>query len=166
MSIAHANRGMGFESLIEYANNQYEARGVAQIQKVSTPWKVIRKAKQIVSAFPERKSTVDFIGVYKGKAVAFDAKSTQLKTRFPLANVENHQLEFMQGWQRQAGITFFLIEFSAFNEVYFVTLDEMTEHIRSQRESIPYKYFQLYGKKVEQSGMVVLDYLKHAVVTP
>lgn len=155
----YANRGASFESLIEFANNQYAAKRIALIQKVATPWKVIRQGKKIISAFPEKKSTVDFIGVSMGRAIAFDAKST-LETRFPLSNIEQHQIDFLERWQRQNGIAFFLIEFAKLHEVYYLSFDEVKtwwDGMENGRKSIPYEYFRMC-RRVEQ-GRVVLDYL-------
>lgn len=166
-SISHANRGMGLETLIEYTNAQYANKGIAQIQKIPTSWKIVRQAKRIATAFPEKKSTVDFMGVYGGRAIAFDAKSTENKTRFPFANVEQHQINFMKKWQNNGGIAFFIIEFTVHKETYLLTLDEFLEmREMSDRESIPYKYFQVMGTKVMSgAGGVLLDYLKHVGVT-
>src|SRR5579875_38202 len=121
--ISQANRGMAFEYLIEYTNRQYQAKGIAVIQKIPTPVKMIRRGAQIVSAFPERKSTVDFIGVAGGRAIAFDAKSTRLYTRFPHGNIEQHQYEFLWEWQTQGGIAFVLVEFSTLHEVYVMPFE-------------------------------------------
>lgn len=159
-SLTHANRGMGLESLIEYANAQYAAKGIAQIQKVSTPWKVIRKGKQIVSAFPEKKSTVDFIGIQKGNAIAFDAKSTENKTSFPLSNVEQHQIDFMNNWEEQGGTAFLLIEFKVHKEIYFLPMIHLNLWFSSpDRKSIPYTFFNKRWL-ISQGDGVVLDYLK------
>lgn len=161
-SIAHANRGQGLEQLIEYANQQYAAKGIAQIQKVATPWKVIRKGKQIVSAFPEKKSTVDFIGVYKGQAIAFDAKQTENTTRFPFANIEEHQDLFMYRWMLNGGYAFYLIEFKAHNELFFVPHTYLSAFGGMEnRKSIPYEHLKAKFPTVKQGDGIVLDYLKH-----
>lgn len=164
-SRSHANRGMGLESLIEYANAQYASKGIAQIQKVSTPWKVIRKGNQIVSAFPEKKSTVDFIGVYRGKAIAFDAKSTKNTTSFPLANVDEHQVRFIADWVKSGGIGFLLIEFASFGEIYLMPFDYFICRWDNaiagiEKKSISYDWINQLNL-VKQSKIVVLDYLMY-----
>ena len=75
--LSRANRGRSFEELIDHANEWYNKRGIAAIQKIPTEWVVIRSGAQIVRAFPKRKSTVDYIGLYYNRPIAFDAKSTQ-----------------------------------------------------------------------------------------
>ena len=164
MSRTHANRGMGLETLIEYANAQYAAKGIALIQKVSTPWKVVRRGKQIVSAFPEKKSTVDFTGVYRGVGIAFDAKETDLKTRFPYSNVEDHQIEFMKKWDINGGYAFFIIEFKAHKETYFLPFSQFMSHGIWVGKSIPYKWFKEHGQKIDQGNGMALDYLKFVEV--
>lgn len=168
MSRSHANRGMGLETLIEYANAQYAKKGIALIQKISTPWKVIRKGKQIVSAFPEKKSTVDFIGTYKGKPIAFDAKQTALKTRFPYANVEKHQIDFMRQWEESGGKAFLLINFTAHDKTFFLPFAYIAAADSSGANgSIPYKAFHQWRNvhEVIQRDGIALDYLRFVEVS-
>lgn len=150
------------EVLIEHANEQYKAKGVALIQKVATPWTVIRRGKQIVSAFPAEKSTIDFIGVANGKSIAFDAKQCHLKTSFPLKNIEPHQIYFMCQWWKNGGVPFWLIEMTSLGEVYRVDHFEMLEYWNVfkgyGRKSIPIKDFDKF-EVVGQAGGIVLDYL-------
>lgn len=92
-----ANKGMGFEKEIEYINIIYEEKGIALIQKISTPWQVIRRGKQIVSAFPTGKSTLDFRGTVKGgTSISFDCKETKEEKGLPLANITEHQIEYIR----------------------------------------------------------------------
>ncbi|MCO1599846.1 Holliday junction resolvase RecU [Desulfosporosinus nitroreducens] len=158
----HANLGKSLETLIEHANKQYRAKGLALVQKVATPWQVIRKGKQIVSAFPEEKSTVDFIGVAGDKAIAFDAKQCHDKTRFPLSNIEPHQMDFLGSWQEQGGTAFFIIEMTVLKKIYRLELADVhmywLKSLNDGRKSIPVKDFERF-LEVKQSGGIVLDYL-------
>ena len=158
----HANRGMGLETLIEYANQQYAAKGIALIQKVPTPWKVIRRGNAIVSAFPEKKSTVDLTGAYRGKPIAFDVKETRNKTSFPLANIEQHQIEFMRGWENNGGRAFFLIEFKEHGERFVVMFDDLIAYKEAtKRESIKYEDLgRVVGHRVMSDAGYALHYLK------
>jgi recombination protein U len=159
----YANRGQAFETLIEMANKQYAMKGRATIQKVATPWKVIRRGNQIVSAFPEKKSTVDFIGIANGRAIAFDAKSTRERTRFPLSNIEEHQFQFLKRWKDNGGISFILVEFAKKQEIYVLPYDELetwwNESQNGGRKSIPYEWFLLNCDLVKSKNGILLDYL-------
>lgn len=44
-----ANKGMNLELLINYSNQQYKKLGLSNIQKISTPWTVIRKSKRAIA---------------------------------------------------------------------------------------------------------------------
>ncbi len=92
-----ANKGRGFEQEVKIANKQYEVKGIALIQKISTPWQVVRKGKKIISAFPEGKSTLDFRGTVKPRIpISFDCKETTNKKGLPLANIPNHQIDYIR----------------------------------------------------------------------
>ena len=165
MSVSYANRGRSFEQIIEYANVQYKLKGWGLIQKVPTPWRVLRKGKQIISAHPERKSTVDFVGVANGKAIAFDAKSTRERTRFPLSNIEQHQMDFLKQFYDQGGKAFILLEFVKFNETYLIPFDSLLEYwnkaMTGGRKSIPYSDM-INFPLVRSNRGIVLDYLAAA----
>ncbi len=92
-----ANKGRGLEELVQAQNAFYAARGIANIQKISTPWKVIRQGNRIVSAFPEGKSTLDFRGTVRGGIpVSFDAKESEDERGLPLKHIQPHQVEYIR----------------------------------------------------------------------
>ncbi len=140
-------RGGAFEELINMTNAQYMHRGLAVIQKVPTPVtpvEVNNASHTITSAYFEKKSTVDYIGVAQGIALCFDAKETQYKN-LPIKNIHAHQMEFMEAFTKQDGISFLLVNFRETSEVFFLPFGEIKEHYnRAQnggRKSIPYDAF-------------------------
>jgi recombination protein U len=163
----YANRGKSLEILIEHANEQYKSKGVALIQKVWTPWKVTWAGGKVTSAFPAQKSTVDYIGIEGDQRhstpIAFDAKQCKLKTNFPLANIEQHQVDFLWDWQARGGASFLLIEMTVLGKIYRVETDEIMRRWLNKSiggpKSIPIKDFTKF-KEVGQAGGCVLDYLE------
>lgn len=81
------------------------------VQKVATPTKVLCDRYGRPKVVRE-KSTVDFVGVWRGVPVAFDAKQTREK-RFPLSQLHDHQYEFLRTWTECGGLAFLLIETEA-----------------------------------------------------
>ena len=69
---------------------------------------MIREDRHITLAYFDKVSTVDYIGAVQGIPVCFDAKECKTDT-FPLANVHEHQIQFMQKFEEQGGIAFLLI---------------------------------------------------------
>ncbi len=97
------------------------------IQKIPTPITPIRIAKesrQITLAYFEQKSTVDYIGAVQGIPVCFDAKECR-ENAFPLANIHEHQIQFMKEFEKQQGIAFLIIFFSSRNEFYYLPLRDL-----------------------------------------
>ena len=122
-------RGSTLEELINRTNEQYREKGLALIQKIPTPItpvKMDKDSRHITLAYFEQKSTVDYIGAVQGIPVCFDAKECCVKT-FPLANIHPHQVAFMEEFEKQKGISFFLIYFSADNVFYYLTLRKLKE---------------------------------------
>ena len=100
---------------------------LALVQKVPTPITPINidsKTKHITLAYFEQKSTVDYIGVVQGIPVCFDAKESANET-FALQNIHEHQVQFMLDFEKQQGIAFFLIYYTAKDILYYLRISEL-----------------------------------------
>ena len=154
-------RGSTLEDLVNHTNEQYSAKGLALIQKVPTPItpiKIDKDNRHITLAYFEKKSTVDYIGVVQGIPVCFDAKECNADT-FPLANIHEHQLNFMEEFERQDGIAFILIFFNKHNEFYYLRLSELQDFIKRSKEGglKRFNYHELTPEyfMVAKNGVVV-----------
>lgn len=156
----YGNRGMLLESMIELANMEYKRKGIAVIEKIPTPIKPIKTFQNgRMMAYWEKKSTVDFSGIYGDRAVAFDAKETSLK-RLPLANIEQHQYDFMMKYKKNGHCAFIIVYFSNLDKTYRLDIEMVEKFIQENtRQSIPLKYFEENGVELGR-GRVSLDYLK------
>lgn len=162
--ISQANRGQAFEDLLNFTNVQYEKADIALIHKRSTPIKPLKtQGTRIVSAVYESKSTVDYDGIYRGRAIYFEAKSTRSDTSFKLDNIAQHQISHLEKAEKLGGICFFLIEFAKTQEVFFVPLATIRHYMlhaqNGGRKSIPKDDFEYYAYEVKQTKRAVLDYL-------
>lgn len=131
-------RGSTLEELVNRTNEQYKEKGLALIQKIPTPITPVRMDKEsrhITLAYFEQRSTVDYIGAVQGIPVCFDAKECCTDT-FPLANIHPHQVEFMEAFEKQGGVAFFLIFFSHENLFYYLPLRDL----------------QVFWKRMEDGG--------------
>lgn len=120
-------RGSTLEDLINRTNERYEEMELALIQKIPTPITPVRidkESRHITLAYFEKISTVDYIGAVQGIPVCFDAKECSADT-FPLQNVHEHQVAFMQRFEKQGGISFLIIYYSSNNELYYMRYKEM-----------------------------------------
>lgn len=160
------NSGKYFEDWIEVANEQYESKGKAIITKIATPWQVKRKYNpyhstyEIASAFPVKKSTVDFGGTASNRSIWFDAKKTKLKTNFPLKNIHKHQIEYLEKVCNQGGKAFFLIYSEHLDTVWLLWIDQLMDFIKTQeRKSIPFEWLGEHCPVIQSRNGIVLDYL-------
>ena len=100
-------RGSTLEEFINRTNEKYLENGLALIQKVPTPITPInidKETRHITLAYFDQKSTVDYIGVVQGIPVCFDAKECNTDT-FPLQNIHEHQVEFMENFPQNICLT-------------------------------------------------------------
>ncbi|MCI8549312.1 MAG: Holliday junction resolvase RecU [Lachnospiraceae bacterium] len=115
-------RGSTLEELINHTNEKYRDSGLALIQKIPTPIKPInidKESRHITLAYFDQKSTVDYIGAVQGIPVCFDAKECVSAT-FPLQNIHEHQMDFMEAFEKQGGVSFIILYFTGLDELYYV----------------------------------------------
>lgn len=138
------SRGHGLEAAVNRCNLDYRKKKVALIEKKPTPIEITRQGLVM------KQSTVDYTGIIAptGRGIAFDAKETKSKTSFPLANVKQHQLVFLEYWQAMGGLAFFLVHFKSLHDMAFmVPFNFVNDYYvrayidRTGRKSIPYKDF-------------------------
>lgn len=120
-------RGSLLEEMINITNEKYRESGLALIQKVPTPITPItidKETRHITLAYFDQKSTVDYIGAVQGIPVCFDAKECAADT-FSLQNIHQHQVDFMRDFDKQDGIAFFLIYYTAKDVMYYMSIREL-----------------------------------------
>ncbi len=122
-------RGSTLEEFINRTNEKYLDSGLALIQKVPTPITPInidKETRHITLAYFDQKSTVDYIGAVQGIPVCFDAKECHADT-FPLQNIHEHQVMFMEKFEKQGGVAFFLISYTHRDIFYYLRLAKLLE---------------------------------------
>lgn len=129
-------RGSTLEDLLNRTNEKYAEHGLALIQKIPTPITPItidKKTRHITLAYFDQKSTVDYIGAIQGIPVCFDAKECNTDT-FPLANIHEHQIHFMEQFEKQEGIAFILISFTHRDTFYYLRFCELMQFVNRARD--------------------------------
>lgn len=129
-------RGSTLEDMINRTNEKYAQSGLALIQKIPTPItpiKIDKESRHITLAYFEQKSTVDYIGVVQGLPVCFDAKECASDT-FALQNIHAHQVSFMEQFEKQGGIAFFLIYYTHKDILYYLPFEMLLYFWNRARE--------------------------------
>lgn len=159
-----ANRGMALEDDINKSNEYYRDKNIALITKRPTPINVVKvdysRGAKIIDAYFEKQSTTDYNGVFQGKYLDFEAKSTISKTSLPLANITKHQIEHIKKVQEHGGIAFFIIRFSSLNETYLIDASFVINQFKEQkRKSLSYLQLKKVAHLIEEGFQPRLDYL-------
>lgn len=169
-SVARGKHGKQLEMLVDRTNIQYFNKGTADIKKVPTPTTVFKydsRTGRIRDGVYTKGEWVDYVGLAgNGRAVAFDAKETKIKTSFPLMdNLGVHQYDFLKSWHDKGAYTFLLICFVDLEyETYVVPFKMIQEYyegaLKGGRKSIPYKEIAANCLRVKSENGVILHYLK------
>lgn len=158
-------RGSTLEELINYSNEIYREKELGLVQKIPTPITPVKVDKEngnISLAYFEKDSTVDYIGVIQGVPVCFDAKECA-KDTFSLRNIHEHQIKFMEDFERQQGISFLIIMFSMRNEFYYMRFSELKGYLERVNEGHAqnFKYEELNKEFfIPSEAGVVVHYLR------
>lgn len=119
--------------------------GLALVQKIPTPItpvKIDQASRHITLAYFDKISTVDYIGAVQGIPVCFDAKECSADT-FPLQNIHEHQMDFMDRFEKQGGIAFLLIYYTGRDELYYMRYEQIRRFweraVRGGRKSFRYE---------------------------
>lgn len=161
---SYRNRGMSFESEINLSNAYYAEHKRAIITKRPTPINVVKVdyalGAKITHAYFESQSTTDYNGIYRGKYLDFEAKSTQSHTALAIANITIHQRRHLGNIIDHGGIAFFLISFTSKDEVYVLKAEDFLAFCaKEKRQSLPYVWIKANGKRVVIQFQPRLDYL-------
>lgn len=167
-NIKKSKLGASFETAINESNHHYLIQNRALIHKKPTPIKITkvdypkRSAAKITSAFYKTPSTTDYNGLYRGKYLDFEAKSCQSPS-FPFSHLYVHQINHLERVEEHGGISFLLIEFPGFEEIYLLPTPLLVEcyqaSLQGGRKSIPYSYFKEKGFLVPIGYQPRINYL-------
>ncbi len=166
LHLSAMNRGMDLEEDINLSNEYYKEKDLCLITKRPTPINVVKvdysKGAIITNAYFEKQSTTDYNGVYRGKYIDFEAKSTHSKTSFALSNVPAQQIKHLKGVIAHGGIAFFIIEFVKNNEeTYLLDAKYIIDfYEKRERASIPYADIKANGDLIKRGYAPRLDYLE------
>ncbi len=161
-------RGSTLEDLINRTNEKYLEGHLALIQKIPTPItpiKMDKETRHITLAYFDQKSTVDYIGAVQGIPVCFDAKECAIDT-FSLQNIHEHQVRFMEEFERQGGVAFFIIYYTHRDQFYYLPFRHLmpfwNRAMEGGRKSFRYEELDLRYRIPKRHGILVpyLDMLQ------
>lgn len=162
----HTGRGMSLEQDLNASNEYYMECGRALIHKKPTPIQVVkvdypmRSAARISEAYYKTPSTTDYNGIYRGRAIDFEAKETKSKTSFPFKSIHPHQIQHLERVLQHGGIGFMIIKFTSYGETYLMDARFMIDLYKDKkRKSITYDTVKQNGSRIREGFTPRLHYL-------
>lgn len=145
------NKGMLLESIINKTINFYQMNKIAYIEKKNlniTFKKLVTNANNVITVkdgIISSKSTVDYIGCYKGKFIAFEAKTTN-QNILPNANIKIHQIDYLKKIADNGGIAFFIVYFENQNKFFMI---DIYDFLNKNKTPLCYEEAANIGKEIE-----------------
>lgn len=164
-NVYHGNRGKKLEILIDMTNTLLRNKKVADVRKIPTPIKISKVTGNRVIGHLDTTKWVDYSGVYRGKALIFDAKETTTKN-FPLSNLKEHQYELLKSWNMCGAYAFLIVAFwhganepEAYVLPFPILAEAWKKMSKGGRKSIPIKDFQEKCIRVKSGNGYPIDYI-------
>ena len=158
----HKNRGMLLEKIINKTINYYIenkigffAKNHLNIQFQSVVDSKTSKIIKLNNSFIKNKSTVDYYGIFNGKYVTFEAKSTE-ENFLPFANIKPHQHNHLKMISKMGGVAFYLIMFKKFMKIFLVYADDIPF---DTQKSISYEEIKKIGIEIEIIFPGIIDFV-------
>lgn len=154
--------GDKFEQRVQQVCDELRNKRICMLSKVPTEWKVLRGAGgRITSGFPVSESKfVDYVGIYQGKSVSIETKTTANTTSFPLSNIKDTQFEYFIDYNAMGGYGYYIIEFREHKEIYLVKSMQIEEFRNTNtRKSIPYQWFKDNAVLLDYKEINFIDYI-------
>lgn len=169
LDLKKSRLGINFEDMINDSNKYYLLHDIAVIHKKPTPIQITkvdypkRSSAKITEAFYKIPSTTDYNGIYRGKYIDFEAKSCKGNS-FTFNNLYHHQIEHLKLIEKHGGISFLIIKFNDYNEIYVLPTNILYEQYQSSfnggRKSLAYDFVKKTGYLVPIGYAPMVDYLK------
>lgn len=147
------NRGMYLESIINYTIENYNNERKALIFK-TCPKIIINQGKYYFL----NQSTVDYHGIYQGKYLCFEAKTTE-QSVLPWKNIKPHQWNFLCLAVQQQAISFIIIYFTIYQKYYLVHTKKLIL-LKAQKLMINWEWIKKNGHEIQLINPFLLDFIK------
>lgn len=117
------NKGMFLQEMIDKTNTVYFNKGIANIQEIPIPITILQQSGgMITKAFKKGRSTLDYRGtINPGIPISFDCKETTEEKGLPMANILDHQIEFMRQALTIGEISFLICYIEPTRKSYFIS---------------------------------------------
>lgn len=160
-----SQRGRYLETIVNKTIDFYNTSDLAVFTRKETPLKVLqnselRNVKYVSKAIFSSKSTVDYYGLYKGVHVEIECKETWEKKCFPLSNIKEHQLLYLNKVNAHGGKAFLLIYSHEKNLFFWLNAERINEEKTKQMKNISFNKMEKVGTVLNIEYPGIINFIK------
>jgi recombination protein U len=158
----YKNKGLELERLLINTFSQNKYREILLIEKYPTPIHVVNNNEEFISkAFFMRPSALDFAGIYKGKHIEIEAKTTQNPNIFSFNNILKHQYERIVKLINLGSLVYLVIEFRPQYEFYLLNGEDIIYFYNSPSKNINIEEIKHRSIKLSLNPNLTLDIVEN-----
>lgn len=135
MNLNFKNKGMYIEELINNTSSFYTENNTMYIEKRFLPIQPLSINENKVIGKLLRKSTVDYVCMYKGYYIDFEVKQTN-DDSFELSKIKPHQINHIKRINKMGGFTFILVYFFKKDAIICIDYDQYRDLINKKIKKI------------------------------
>ncbi|TQC54584.1 Holliday junction resolvase RecU [Mycoplasmopsis cynos] len=147
------NRGMFLEKILNQTIENYWNNNYAFIEKKGLPFIFNKISKnnnklEIQNGYLSKKSTVDYIGMFCGSFVCFEAKSCNTN-KFDLKNIKKHQIEYLALMEKYGSIAFIILFFADYDVFFKISIKQILIWLSEKRNTIHFEEIKRNSQVLE-----------------
>jgi recombination protein U len=135
-----SNKGMFLETIISNSIQRIRENNSGYISKMPVNHDIVTVENNILTGILRKNDNCDFIGIYKGSYLEFDAKETE-KEFFPMSNIKKHQMDKLKLISSLGGLAFIIVYFHHYDRFFALNISSL----KSADKKIPLSYFEDNG---------------------
>ncbi|MCL8211276.1 Holliday junction resolvase RecU [Mesoplasma sp. JKS002658] len=153
------NKGLFLEEILNLTHNHYLQTNQALVNKIPTNIKMFKKTGDIIhQAVFSPGSNCDYVGIYHGVYLEFEAKETY-DSVFKYQNLRKNQINELDQVINHRGLAFVIIYFDIVEKFFLIDWRVLKTHFSKTKKTIPWEWFTQFGHELKLDHHLCLDYL-------
>ncbi len=155
------NKGLYLESVINYTLEKYSNDSLAYFYKIPLNSTLISVDNNILKSKLTKNIFCDYIGIYKGAYIEFEAKETELDY-FNLSNIKKSQFEKLEIVSKNSGVSFIVVYFHKYDKYYGLSWSSL---LNFNTKKISFDWFERNGFEIFFDGrsLGLIDFINHLI---
>ncbi|WP_031542996.1 Holliday junction resolvase RecU [Mesoplasma photuris] len=154
------NKGAFLEEIISITISKYTDQKIAIISKIPTNINFANIENNVIKkAYFALNTNCDYIGLWNGRYLEFEAKETYEKV-FKYSLLRSNQIKKLNDVDQMGGIAFIIVYLGYYDRFFLIKWNILNNYISSNKKSITIDWFELYAHELFINENLKLDFIE------